>query len=558
MRKLGLTAKITMLFALLGLAAGLGLYNAVRGLDDIRRIDREAFAGLAVANRAALLSNRVLQASLLGRFDEAADARSIAVALDALDGAIELVDSARAALISALPQALREANPTLDAVIRTFIAFQRDVVTMGREVSPKAALIEASAEAARDNVRRIGALTLALSDDLGRRAQVDAARAAEMAQELRLRTILTALSLPLLGALLAVHLLRSHLTRPLRELMATIGRATSSPHLVDVPHTGRRDEIGQLARTVRVLSEVRATLVGREAEAELAQAHAGRRTSELGAIAHGFEARFGAVLAEIAELSLVLRGALRDGAIRAQQISEASGSAAVAVDGAGRDARHITEAALRLEQVVTQISAEVGRVSRTASAATQDAAGAAELVGRLTENAGQIRDVVGLIEAIARQTNLLALNAAIEAARAGAHGRGFAVVASEVKALAGQTAQATAGIVQRIAAVEGALSRAAEAVAGIVVSVGAVEQAGTEISTMVASHAELLGGLGDTVSRIAGVTATAAGAMSEIAAANAQAVGQAGEGADGARDLDARIAALRDEADAFVARLRAA
>jgi methyl-accepting chemotaxis protein len=56
------------------------------------------------------------------------------------------------------------------------------------------------------------------------------------------------------------------------------------------------------------------------------------------------------------------------------------------------------------------------------------------------ENVGKVADQIATIAA---QTNLLALNATIEAARAGAAGRGFAVVANEVKALAGQTKQAT-------------------------------------------------------------------------------------------------------------------
>ena len=74
MRRLGLTAKITMLFALLGLGAGLGLVSAVSGLDAVHRIDREAFASLALANSAALLANRVAHASLLSRFEADASA----------------------------------------------------------------------------------------------------------------------------------------------------------------------------------------------------------------------------------------------------------------------------------------------------------------------------------------------------------------------------------------------------------------------------------------------------------------------------------------------------
>ncbi|MGO4672654.1 methyl-accepting chemotaxis protein [Bosea sp. 2YAB26] len=547
-----------MLFALMGIAAGLGLFSAVRGFDAVREIDRDAFSSMALVNRAALLSNRVAQASLLSRFDDAATPRAIETALDSLDGAVELVDAARASLISSLPGELRDANPTLDARIRTFISFQRDIVTMGREVSAKAALIEASAEAARENVRQIILVTSKLADGLDRRAQLGAAEAAGLAHALRLRVIATAVGLPLACALLAMYLLRTQLTRPLRDLMAAIATATATSAVIAVPHVRRRDEIGQLARTVRALSEVRATLVTRDAEADRALFHQNQRTEELGRIAEEFEHRIGAVLHDIAGLSEALRTAQQDSAVRAQQVSQSTGTAASAVDGAGLEARRITEAALRLEQVIGQINAEVHRVSQTATVATQDAAGTSGLVLRLTENAGQIRDVVDIIETIARQTNLLALNATIEAARAGVHGRGFAVVASEVKALAGQTADATAQIVRRIAAVNAALSQAAQAVSGIVASVGAVEQASTEISTMVASHSELMGSLGDTVARISGVTETAAGAMAEIVEANAQTVEQAGRGAFGARDLDERIAALQGEAEEFVRRLRAA
>jgi hypothetical protein len=190
---------------------------------------------------------------------------------------VELADSARASLISALPSVLRAENPTLDPHIKTFISFQRDIVKMGHEVSPKAALVEAAADAARENVRQIIAVTSKLTDDLDRRAQIAASQAGELAQALRLRVIATALLLPLGGAMLAVYLLRTHLTRPLRELMAAIGAATDSSRVIEVPHRRRHDEIGQLARLVRTLSEVRATLVTREAGADRRSARRDRR-----------------------------------------------------------------------------------------------------------------------------------------------------------------------------------------------------------------------------------------------------------------------------------------
>ena len=55
----------------------------------------------------------------------------------------------------------------------------------------------------------------------------------------------------------------------------------------------------------------------------------------------------------------------------------------------------------------------------------------------------RVGHVAEKIDMVASQTKLLALNATIEAARAGDAGRGFAVVAHEVKALSGQTTDAT-------------------------------------------------------------------------------------------------------------------
>ncbi|KPF72251.1 hypothetical protein IP69_04105 [Bosea sp. AAP35] len=555
---MGLTAKITLLFAILSVASGLGLVSAVRGFDAVRQIDRESLEKLELANRAALLTNRVTYASLLSRFEVGATSREIEAVLDQLDSAVELVDSARASLMSSLPAAMLEANPTLDPSLKTFMSFQRDIVEIGRSVSVKAALVEAGADAARENVRQIIVTTSAIRDDLGRMARDATKRAADLADDVRAWTIAIALLLPLAGGCVAFLLLRSHLTRPLRDLMAAIARATSSNTLIEVPHQGRADEIGQLARTVRTLSEVRATLTTREAEADLAQQNRQERTQELARIADEFELRLGTLLGEIAGASEVLRLALQDSAVRVHQVSRSAETAASSVAGAGEDAQRSTDAALRMEAVIGQINAEIRRVSVMATAATEEAAGTTALVERLTDNASQIREVVGLIEAIARQTNLLALNATIEAARAGVHGRGFAVVANEVKALAGQTGAATAKIVGRILLVNEALSHAAEAISAIAASVGAVEQTSTEIATMVGSQAELLGSLGETVSRISNVTGTAAGAMSEITIANAQTVVQADMGASSARALDERIGALQREAFDFARRLRAA
>jgi len=97
------------------------------------------------------------------------------------------------------------------------------------------------------------------------------------------------------------------------------------------------------------------------------------------------------------------------------------------------------EAVTDLQSSQKQADSSLREIEQLALSVQEIAAALKELGKTLDE----VRGVAQTIRSIAGQTNLLALNATIEAARAGEAGRGFAVVANEVKALAGQTAEAT-------------------------------------------------------------------------------------------------------------------
>ena len=123
--------------------------------------------------------------------------------------------------------------------------------------------------------------------------------------------------------------------------------------------------------------------------------------------------------------------------------------------------------------------------SRLAAGAVNEVLQTNSIIDELAVVAKEISEVTQLINKIAGQTNLLALNATIEAARAGEAGRGFAVVAQEVKMLAGQTANATQNINQRIEAIQNVAHRSVEAIQGISATIRELDRSSVRIASAV-------------------------------------------------------------------------
>ena len=134
----------------------------------------------------------------------------------------------------------------------------------------------------------------------------------------------------------------------------------------------------------------------------------------------------------------------------------------------------------------------------------------------LSEATARIGDVVHLINDIASQTNLLALNATIEAARAGEAGKGFAVVAGEVKALAAQTAKATAEIGSQIDTVRTATSEAVTAMAEIGGIIGKINEVSAAIAAAVEQQNATTHEIAASVQAVSNATAGTAQAMEHV------------------------------------------
>jgi methyl-accepting chemotaxis protein len=303
----------------------------------------------------------------------------------------------------------------------------------------------------------------------------------------------------LIAAVCAASLLIARgLVRPLRAMTAVMTELASGKLEVEIPGSGRRDEVGEMAVAVEIFKTNAVARQQLETEQKQQETRAAtQRKADTNKLANDFETAVGEIINTVSSASTELEASASTLAATAVRSEELAVAVAAASEQASTNVQTVASAAEQMTSSVNEISRQVQDSARIAGDAVDQARKTNDRVGELSKAAARIGDVVELINTIAGQTNLLALNATIEAARAGDAGRGFAVVASEVKALAEQTAKATGEIGQQITGIQAATHESVSAIKEISDTIAKM----SEIASTIASAVEEQGSATQEISR---------------------------------------------------------
>ena len=361
-----------------------------------------------------------------------------------------------------------------------------------------------------------------------------------------------------LGGVLA-WLIGRGIARPVVRMCAAMRALADGDRAVTIPGIGRKDEVGQMADTVRVFKD--SMVVAERLREEQAQAKTraeADRRQEMTRLADDFETGVKSIVSAVAAQATQMQSSAQAMTHTAEQTTQQTTAVAASVEQASANVQTVASAAEQLSASVLEIGRQMEQSSKIAGQAVFEADRTNTTVEGLSRTAQRIGEVVQLIETIAGQTNLLALNATIEAARAGDAGKGFAVVASEVKSLANQTAKATDDIKAQIAEIQGATGQTVTAIRSIGTTIHQMNEIATTIASAVEQQGVATREIASNVQQAAQGTSEIATNIGDVGQAASETGVAAAQVLSAAGELARQSETLRRDVDRFVATVRAA
>ncbi|MBT6363973.1 MAG: HAMP domain-containing protein, partial [Rhodospirillaceae bacterium] len=359
-----------------------------------------------------------------------------------------------------------------------------------------------------------------------------------------------------IGIILAV-VIGAGIANPIGNMTTSMKSLAAGDMTVDVPGTGRGDEIGDMAEAVEVFKNNALESDRLKADQErLKQEAEEEKRSTMNQMADELDQSVGTSVKTIVtgstnifDIATAMGGSINRTSSGSLEVAEASISTSHDVESAAA-------ATAELSASIQEISRQVAQSSTVANSAVREAEEVNTKIQGLNDAALKIGEVVGMITDIAEQTNLLALNATIEAARAGDAGKGFAVVASEVKNLASQTSKATDEISEQISKVQSETRESMNAIQNVTNTITNIDEIVTSISAAVEEQSAATSEIAQTVERVDQSAKLVASRIANVTQKSAQSYGSAIKVLWAAEELDAPTKKMQGDLTEFLETVR--
>ena len=382
-------------------------------------------------------------------------------------------------------------------------------------------------------------------------------QAAIVQRELIVEAIL--LVLVLLASISAFYVLFFKVTSPLKAMTEAMNELASGHNDIDIPSTGKPDEMGVMAEAVQVFKTNALERIRLEEQQKAAEMQAEEdKKRAMNDLANSFEGRVQGIIETVASAATELSSTAEH---MTGIMSESAQTVQSTTDEAAQTSHNVQSVASAAEEMsatTQEITQQMERANELVTNSVKVVEDADNQAQKLSDASNRVKEVTELISDIASQINLLALNATIESARAGEAGKGFAVVASEVKNLATQTDKSIQEIGQVIGEMREASDDIVESLGGVKKSVEDIAESSNNVSASVEQQSVATNEIAANMQSASQGAQEISRNLSEVSSNASQSQASSSEVLSAANELSQQAESLQKEVGAFLNEVRSA